>query len=76
MKMMKATDTRMIKRRIKMAIAKLSIKQQILNIVNGRKLDETTGFLYRNVTQLRRKSNAVTVFGLFVSDGGTFMVRP
>lgn len=60
-----------------MAIRRTSIKQQIEKIRRVRtKRDDATGMLYNNRNELRKKMQRVTMFGLFVSDQGTFLLRP
>lgn len=57
--------------------AKDTIKQQIDRIRSAHtNRDLDTGMLYNKRTELRRKMKKITLWGLFVSDENTFLVRP
>lgn len=54
-----------------------TIKQQIDRIRRSLpNRDAATSMLYTNRNELRRKMKKITLYGLFVSDEGTFLVRP
>ena len=60
-----------------MAIRKESIASQIARIHRlAPKLDAKTGMLYSRRDQLTKHYKKVTLFGLFVSDENTFLIRP
>lgn len=59
-----------------MPVRRESIGKQIKKILQGRTLDPATAMLYTTATQLNRRYKKVTLFGLFVSDENTFLVRP
>jgi hypothetical protein len=65
-------------RRIRaVVVARETIRDQLLRVKRiGGKRDTATGLLYHNAAQKKKRSDAITLFGLFVSDAGTFMVRP
>ncbi len=60
-----------------MAIRKDTIGAQIKRIMaTHNKLDRDTGMLYNSRRELAVKRKKITMLGLFVSDEGTFLVRP
>ncbi len=60
-----------------MAIRKDTIGAQIRRIMaTHTKLDKATGMLYNSRRELAVKRKKITMLGLFVSDEGTFLVRP
>ena len=60
-----------------MAIRRETIKQQIARIRRAyKKRDDVTGQLYNTAADLRRRQKKITLFGLFVSEENTFLIRP
>ena len=60
-----------------MAVRKQTIKQQLDQIRRAfKQRDDATGMLYNTRAQLRRKMKKVTLWGMFVSDENTFLIRP
>lgn len=41
-----------------------------------KKRDNATGMLYNNAASLKRRYRKITMYGVFVSDENTFMLRP
>jgi len=59
------------------AVIKRTIKRHLAQIREAYpKRDLSTGQLYRVAANLRKKNDKIVLWGLFVSDEGTFMVRP
>ena len=60
-----------------MALRKETIGQQLKRISRLRlRFDAATGMMYNKPADLTRRRKAITLIGLFVSDSGTFLVRP
>jgi len=56
---------------------RLTIKEQLLSVRRlGAKRNNATGQLYIKATSQRGAWREITLFGLFASDTGTFIVRP
>ena len=60
-----------------MAIQREKIGKQLRRIrATHRKLDVATGMLHNTKRDLLLRQKKVTLIGLFVSDGNTFLIRP
>lgn len=60
-----------------MAVQRVTIKQQLARIkkaVPNRNLK--TGQMYKSANSQRGKFKTITMYGLFASDEGTFLIRP
>jgi len=60
-----------------MPVQRETIKVQLARIqkaVPNRNM--RTGQMYKSINETRRKSKLITLYGLFASDEGTFLIRP